>query len=204
MFTFIAIATVLSCIAGDTLTMCRITYSRQDLLSCNSQPRDYLTQDLYGLLRQNRITRAPPTRRGHRAGCTQQRPIRTIVTPMSERTASSPNSLGRINVRNLIPIKLQHVPSDKLLDVCVLNTRSLKKAQEVKNFIVDSKADLCALTEIWLKGNESDKQKINDTCPTGYELPHEPRLTGRGGGVGLVHKSVLRIKARLISVQVAL
>ena len=81
------------------------------------------------------------------------------------------------------------------MDVCVINCRSVNnKAEIVKDYVVDKKSDIVAITETWLNGNESDCQTIGDLCPTGYKLLHEPRINVRGGGVGLLKKISLDIK----------
>ena len=68
-----------------------------------------------------------------------------------------------------------------------LNSRSIcNKSSLIKNFIADHDIDLCALTETWLRGDDSDLYNIRDICPAGYVFYHAPRLHSTGGGVGVV------------------
>ncbi len=48
---------------------------------------------------------------------------------------------------------------------------------------------MVAITETWLKGNESDKRVIGNLVPDGYVIAHIPRIVCRGGGVAIIHKS---------------
>lgn len=54
---------------------------------------------------------------------------------------------------------------------------------------------LC-LTETWLKSsNKSNNQLIiNEITPTGYLFEHISRISGRGGGVGLLYRKSLKLK----------
>ncbi len=195
LFTLVTIATLLClpCLPweeSDTSIMCRITYSKEDLTSLNcSQP--FLPSDVFSKLRTHRISRVPPTRRGTTAGQNHQRRIKVIVSQTQARTDSIQCGVNR---SNLINIGTTSCDESKLLDFCVMNTRSVNnKALMVKDYVVSNKSDIAALTETWLNGDQSDVQTIGDLTPKGYKLPHEPRLTGRGGGVGLLHQKSLRI-----------
>ena len=46
-----------------------------------------------------------------------------------------------------------------------------------------------AITETWLK-SDANNNIIGELCPTGYKFLHQPRETGRGGGVGLLLKDI--------------
>ncbi len=105
-----------------------------------------------------------------------------------------------INVNNLIkvPIVPKSVSStshDKKLSFSLLNVRSVRnKTDSIKDLVVENDSDIFALTETWLKTGDSDTLTINDLCPTGYKFVHVPRMNGKGGGVGLLHKSNISIK----------
>ena len=47
-----------------------------------------------------------------------------------------------------------------------------------------------AITETWLKSDANNNNIIDKLCPTGYKFLHQPRETGRGGGVGLLLKDI--------------
>ena len=61
-----------------------------------------------------------------------------------------------------------HHPSAKLLNFCLINTRSINnKSPQIKDNLVDKSFDILALTETWLRANEcSDINR--DISPTGY------------------------------------
>ncbi len=56
--------------------------------------------------------------------------------------------------------------------------------------ITDSFDVLC-LTETWLKAN--DCIGLNESTPPSYCYKHEPRQTGRGGGVATVYSDILNV-----------
>ena len=43
---------------------------------------------------------------------------------------------------------------------------------------------------------EGSNMAIGELCPNGYRLLHTPRLTGRGGGVGLLYKQGIGFKSK--------
>ena len=67
--------------------------------------------------------------------------------------------------------------------------------QNSYHFAVDYKVDLLGITETWLHMEGSD-MAIGELCPNGYRLLHTPRLTGRGGGVGLLYKQGIGFKSK--------
>lgn len=67
--------------------------------------------------------------------------------------------------------------------------------QNSYHFVVDYKVDLLGITETWLHMEGSD-MAIGELCPNGYRLLHTPRLTGRGGGVGLLYKQGIGFKSK--------
>ena len=101
-----------------------------------------------------------------------------------------------VNQSNLTYIKPTKDTPDtqhtKLVDICVLNTRSVRNKIAIVKDYVDTDADLTALTETWLKTDGQDQTIEEDLKPKGYELSHEPRRTGCGGGVGMLHKKTVK------------
>ena len=57
---------------------------------------------------------------------------------------------------------------------------------------VDRNIDFFAVTETWL-AKETDELIIRDLCPTGYEFYNVPRVSRVGGGIGVMHKTVVRL-----------
>ena len=51
--------------------------------------------------------------------------------------------------------------------------------------------DIACITETWLSND--DAVDINILQENGYQLSHIPRAKGRGGGVGVLYKSLLKL-----------
>ena len=47
---------------------------------------------------------------------------------------------------------------------------------------------MMAISKTWLKSSR-DSNVIKDIVPNGYCIKQTPRLTGKGGGVAIIHKS---------------
>ena len=76
-----------------------------------------------------------------------------------------------------------------------MNARSIcNKSRLINDFIADHNIDLFALSETWLRGDDSDLYYIRDICPDGYVFHHVLRLHNTGGGVGIVLKSNIKAK----------
>ena len=119
--------------------------------------------------------------RGNRAGVRLQRPIAPRITI---REAQPSRRHGHsIDVNNLVtvPIEQGECVSDSgdlrkdNLKLLVLNAQSVvQKAAEVADFIVDQEADVCTLTETWLKSGEKDAIIRGQLTPDGYTLIDVP------------------------------
>ncbi len=57
--------------------------------------------------------------------------------------------------------------------------------------ITDNSFDVFCLTETWLKAN--DYIGLNESTPPSYCYKHEPRQTGRGGGVATIYSDILNV-----------
>ncbi len=78
------------------------------------------------------------------------------------------------------------------LKLGLLNTRSLTpKAVIVNEMITDNNFDVLCLTETWLKTNYYFG--LNESTPPSYCYKHEPRQTGRGGGVATIYSDILNV-----------
>ena len=111
------------------------------------------------------------------------------------------------NTKNLIPISLseneldarKELLSSKKLSILAINARSVRnKCDELKDYIVNHNADICAITETWLSKGESDNMTRGSLIPDGYKLLDVPR-TGRGGGVAVLFKSTLNVKQQTVT-----
>ena len=73
----------------------------------------------------------------------------------------------------LIKQLLLHHPSAKLLNLCLLNARSINnKSLQIKDNLVDKSIDILALAETWLRANECSDFIIRDISPTRYTFVH--------------------------------
>ncbi len=80
----------------------------------------------------------------------------------------------------------------QFLKLGLLNIRSLTpKAVIVNEIITDNSFDVLCLTETWLKIN--DYFGLNECTPPSYCYKHEPRQTGRGGGVATIYSDILNV-----------
>ena len=55
---------------------------------------------------------------------------------------------------------------------------------------MDRNIDSFAVTETWL-AKETDEFIIHYLCPTGYEFYNVPTVSRAGGGIGVMHKTVV-------------
>ncbi len=84
-----------------------------------------------------------------------------------------------------------HLPK---LHVCLLNTRSVKnKASQIMDYIIEEALDIMLITETWLRPGTVDQAVIGDMAPPGYSVLHQPRSTGRGGGVAMVMRDTIKV-----------
>ena len=106
-----------------------------------------------------------------------------------------------MNFHNLINVQIKSDETNEVKrnnnpvihhsDFLLFNSRSIvNKALELKAFAVDNNVDFMAITETWLKSDVNNNNTIGEFCPTGDKFLHQPRETGRGGGVGLLVKDV--------------
>ncbi len=90
------------------------------------------------------------------------------------------------------PEKCKINEQKQFLKLGLLNIRSLTpKAVIVNEMITDNSFDVLCLTETWLKPN--DYIGLNKSTPPSYCYKHEPRQTGRGGGVAKIYSDILNV-----------
>lgn len=80
----------------------------------------------------------------------------------------------------------------------VLNIQSVTNhTVEIHELILEKGLDILALTETWLKGDQSEKAKINEFVPRThkfYSVPRNVQGIERGGGVGLIVSKNFRVQ----------
>ena len=71
--------------------------------------------------------------------------------------------------------------------LALLNIRALKsKVDIVKDYIIEKRLDIFALTETWL--DDSCTYESEEVTPSGYTFLRVDRTNKRGGGVGLISR----------------
>ena len=79
-------------------------------------------------------------------------------------------------------------PVSRSLNGCLLNIRSIRnKSASFLEFIKDNNADLIAVTETWLRPEDTESF-ISSITPPGYKFTHVPRNVKKGGGVGFFYQ----------------
>ena len=126
--------------------------------------------------------------RGCRAGKRKQRHIPVVVTNrqniFSDRTCSQ--------AKNLINVKLSGAQTHKRKPACILKSRIgtwnaqhiTNKASDVCDLILNYRLDVLAITESWLKGDQSDHCVLADITSTmpDFKIHQLPRSNGKSGG----------------------
>ena len=102
-----------------------------------------------------------------------------------------------VNLHNLrsLPRAPTSYPSSKLLNFANVNTQSIRnKVADVSDHVIESKIDLCAITETWVKDQDTfTVASLNSV--DGYAFKYFPRLADRqGGGTGLMYRDNLKVK----------
>ena len=88
-------------------------------------------------------------------------------------------------------ISLNPGPGSRFLNGCLLNVRSFrKKSASFLEFVKDNNADLIAVTETWLRPEDTESL-ISSITPPGYKFTHVPQNVKKEGGVGFFIKEDL-------------
>uniref|UniRef100_A0A667WJC6 Reverse transcriptase domain-containing protein n=1 Tax=Myripristis murdjan TaxID=586833 RepID=A0A667WJC6_9TELE len=91
-----------------------------------------------------------------------------------------------VDVSSISPI---HPTSSTLF--CLLNVRSLRNKSFIcQDFILSNNIDFFIITESWLCPDEY--APLIETCPPDYLFFHQPRPSGRGGGVACINKNAFK------------
>ena len=76
----------------------------------------------------------------------------------------------------------------------LFNTRSLTgKGQLLQDLLLDRKLDFLCLTETWQ--HSDDFSQLNESIPPGFVYTCQPRLTGRGGGLAILHRKSWKVSS---------
>ena len=98
-----------------------------------------------------------------------------------------------VNTNNLASLK-QCIVSENVNTIsgALLNCQSIvNKTQDLQVEIATNNYDLCALTETWIK--EDDTLTSHRMCPPGYNVTSVLRTNCMGGGIAIVHKTGLSV-----------
>ena len=104
-------------------------------------------------------------------------------TPISINTHNVPSRLCLLLLAGDIALNPGPPQCTKL---AFTNVRSIKnKSTSVDRFITGHNIDIFAITETWLRKDETSSL-LSEITPAGYKLYHRPREDRRGGGVGFL------------------
>ena len=79
--------------------------------------------------------------------------------------------------------------------ICLIITCSVRnKTISLLEPLVDSEADMCAITETWLSSSDRDQATVTALQQSGHRLHHVSRPTKTGGGVTVLYGSAYNIK----------
>ncbi|KAK6191945.1 hypothetical protein SNE40_003516 [Patella caerulea] len=81
-------------------------------------------------------------------------------------------------------------------NLCVLNCQSIRnKTDELQEYLLDNDLDIFVAAETWLKPN--DTVTLHKLLPSNYSAITENRIGRRGGGLAVIHKSVLETSKKI-------
>ena len=130
------------------------------------------------------------THRGTRGGALKRRFIRVIVSVQSTMSAKP---ILRVHHHSVKIIKSRTtIPSLKLV---LMNTRYVcNKVSVISETLLDADADVSFLAETWLRDEHQDFK--NDLTLPRFEFKKLNRSVKRGGGLGVLHISSLKLVVR--------
>lgn len=180
-------------------------YTRDELVAINSLTSDTvkyrITNKEWTNIKNLKLCRNKPTRRGTRGGQRRQREIKSKITanrPLKNKVEH------KVNPKNLIqiPLNSQLEVETKGLKVILINARSVNnKAESISEYITERKVDVCCITETWLKEDDDINTIVcGNLTPPGYSLLHTARKGKQGGGVAIVHRSSLKVIKQTVNV----
>ena len=119
-------------------------------------------------------------------------PIQTIISHHRRSATGSSSRTAAVNHNNLIQVPRQTLLAPALISKPVnfglLNIRSLNnKSFLCHDFITFNNLDFFIITETWL--SEGDCSPLIEATPPDFTHLHQPRLSGRGGGVAVIYRN---------------
>ena len=79
----------------------------------------------------------------------------------------------------------------------LLNTQSIKnKDTLVMDKVIESKTDICIITEMWLKDSNNIWIESSEMGKNRYDITTANRKSRQGGGLVIVHRSHMAVKCR--------
>ena len=108
------------------------------------------------------------------------------------RDVSRSKSPAGVNLANLVSIPRAPIKGNQFT-LANVNTRSVRnKVSSFVDYVIDSKLDICFVTETWL--NDQDSVVRNEITPDGYVFKDHHRNGQIGGGTGVLCRSSLGLQ----------
>ncbi|KAK0139457.1 hypothetical protein N1851_023824 [Merluccius polli] len=142
----------------------------------------------------------PPRRRyihrGSRRHVQHSNNSTTINSTWSTSRRSPINSGRTVNHHALASLARSANATVKLdssaINFGLLNIRSLtSKGHLIQDLLTDRKFDFLCLTETWQQPN--DFSQLNESTPPGFVYICQPRGSGRGGGLAIIHREKWKV-----------
>ena len=105
-----------------------------------------------------------------------------------------------VNINNIIQCKPNYLDSRdielrKNLELTVVNIRSIKNKDSILlDHLVESKTDICMVTETWLNEDDNTWLECCDLSKNGYQIHSANRKNRRGGGLAIITTTNMKIK----------
>ena len=101
--------------------------------------------------------------------------------------------IRQVDYNNLTTITISKVPLSRRINLAHINARSVcNKKDQIQEQIVTNNMDLCAITETWIK--QDDTMMAKEILPPGYSVSSSPLQGNRaGGGTALIYKDIFNV-----------
>ncbi len=132
----------------------------------------------------------------------QATPVRITCRLKRSISKSCESTVGRNNLIRIVTspacennTKTGSFANAQLCSFGMLYCRSVcNKRVLLKDYVVENRFNIFAVTETWLHSDESNNMIIGKLTPKGYLFKHTTRQHGRGSSVGLLYNNSVHVK----------